>query len=158
MNKGQVVMIGICMLFGGLLVAADNGMNPAGEAFVKAFNANDLEAVVALYAPDAILYPPDSMVAKGKDAIRESYGGLMDHYTIKEIVISDAQHETIGDTSIGWGSFSLTMVPKTGGDVIQMSGRFTDVSKNINGKWLYVVDHASAPLPLSAPPATTPSQ
>ena len=37
----------------------------ANEAWLKAFKANDLESVVALYAPDAVLYPPDAMEAIG---------------------------------------------------------------------------------------------
>jgi uncharacterized protein (TIGR02246 family) len=132
--------------------AAELGLNPAGEAFVKAFKANDLEAVVALYAPDAVLFPPDEMIADGKEAIRKSYEGLMNNFTIQDIVITDAQHETLGKTSYGWGRYSMTFVPKAGGEPIHMEGRFTDVSKLMNGRWLYVVDHASVPLP--PPPQT----
>jgi len=135
---------------------AESGMNPAGEAFVKAFKANDLDAVVALYAPDAVLFPPDAMVATGKDAIRQSYAGLMNNFTIQDITISDSHHDTKGDLSFGWGMFSLTLVPKAGGEPMHMNGRFSDVSKRVNGKWLYVVDHASVPLPSS--PQTAPAQ
>ena len=135
--------------------AAESGMNPAGEAFVKAFKANDLDAVVALYAPDAVLFPPDSMAANGKDAIRQSYAGLMNNFTIQDITITDAHHDTKGDLSFGWGMFSLTFVPKAGGEPMHMEGRFTDVSKRVNGKWLYILDHASVPLP--PPPQTAPA-
>jgi ketosteroid isomerase-like protein len=40
----------------------------------------------------------------------------------------------------------LTVVPKAGGEAIPTS-RATVVVKKIGGKWLYVVDHASVPLP-----------
>lgn len=34
------------------------------DAFVKAMTSNDIDGMVALYAPDATLYPPDAMVAR----------------------------------------------------------------------------------------------
>lgn len=142
----------IFVLSASSVFAAEEGLNPAGQAFVKAFKANDLEAVVALYAPDAVLFPPDDMIADGKDAIRKSYENLMNNFTIQDIVTTDTHHETQGKTSYGWGRFSLTLVPKGGGEAEHMEGRFTDVSKLMNGRWLYVVDHASVPLP--PPPQT----
>jgi ketosteroid isomerase-like protein len=36
-----------------------------------------------------------------------------------------------------------------------MTGRFTVVSKKIDGKWKYVVDHASVEPPPAAKPAAT---
>lgn len=34
-----------------------------------------------------------------------------------------------------------------GGDVVEMTGRHTDVSRNIDGTWLNVADRDSMPLP-----------
>ena len=133
--------------------APEKGMNPAGEGFVKAIKANDLEAVMALYAPDAVMFPPDAVAAQGAAEIRRSYADMLDHFTVKDIVLSDAWHETHGDVMLGWGRFVLTMVPKAGGEPVQMEGRFTDVSKKVGGKWVYILDHASVPLPSPPPPA-----
>ncbi|PWT94210.1 MAG: hypothetical protein C5B54_00335 [Acidobacteria bacterium] len=133
------------LVAGSSLFAAEQGINETGKAFVKAFQANDLEAVVALYAPDAELFPPDEMQAKGTDAIRANYKGLFDHFTIQNIDIVEAEHETHGDISMSWGLFKMTMMPKGGGDPVHMEGRFSDISMKVNGKWLYKVDHASVP-------------
>jgi hypothetical protein len=35
------------------------------------------------------------------------------------------------------------MVPKAGGDPVTLHGRFTDVAAKRNGRWVYIVDHAS---------------
>jgi hypothetical protein len=43
------------------------------------------------------------------------------------------------------------MVPKAGGDPVTLEGRFLEVARKIGGKWYYVVDHASAPLPPPPP-------
>jgi hypothetical protein len=43
------------------------------------------------------------------------------------------------------------MAPQAGGDPVVMEGRYIEVAKRIGGKWLFVADHASVPLP--PPPA-----
>jgi ketosteroid isomerase-like protein len=134
--------------------AAEQGMNATGTAFVKAFQANDLDSIMALYADTAEMFPPDSMEAKGKEEIRKSYAGLLERFTIQNFQVLEAQHETNGNLSFGWGRFAMDMLPKGGGEKVHMEGRFSDVSKKINGKWMYVLDHASVPFASSpsAPP------
>jgi uncharacterized protein (TIGR02246 family) len=149
-----ILLISISFLLAAAASATD-GLNSTGAAFVKAFEANDLEAVVALYAPDAHLYPPDSVEAAGKDKIREVYGMMMKNFTIQQMKMIDAHYQTIGDLSFAWGRFLLVMVSKPGGEQVKMEGRFTDVSKKIGGKWLYMIDHASVPF---APPPATPDK
>ena len=123
------------------------GLSPLSEEFVKRFEGNDLEGVVALYAPDAVLYPPDATEAIGTEAIRKAWGGLMNAFTVEKLIIADAAHEIQGDTAFGWGKFAMILLPKGGGDKVRMEGRFTDVSKRTNDRWLYIFDHASIPLP-----------
>ena len=125
------------------LSAADPGMGEVGKAWLKAFTANDLEGVVALYAPDAHVFPPDEVEAVGTAQIRANYTALLNNFTVKEAKILDAHHKNVGDLSYAWGRFSITLVPKAGGEPVTMEGRFSDVSQKINGKWLYIVDHAS---------------
>jgi uncharacterized protein (TIGR02246 family) len=129
-------------------MAAEHGAQIVDQAWVKAMKANDLEATMALYAPDAVAYFPDGDF-KGKEAIRKSWTDFLAAFTVKEVT-SQGTYETTGDTSLGWGYWTLTVVPKAGGEAIPMKGRATVVVKKIGGKWLYTVDHASVPLP---PPA-----
>ena len=139
------------------LSAADPGMGEVGKAWVKAFTANDLEGVVALYAPDAHLFPPDEVEAVGTEAIRANYAALFKNFTVKDVQIVDAHHKNVGDLSYAWGRFIVTVVPKAGGEPVTMEGRFSDVSQKVKGKWLYIVDHASvnpAPPPSQTQPAS----
>jgi ketosteroid isomerase-like protein len=130
--------------------ATEHGAQVVDQAWVKAMKANDLEATMALYAPEAVAYFPDGDF-KGKPAIRKSWTDFLAAFTVKDVT-SEGTYETTGDTSFGWGVWSLTVVPKAGGDPIPMKGRATVVVKKIGGKWLYVVDHASVPLPSPPPP------
>jgi uncharacterized protein (TIGR02246 family) len=132
------------------VAAAEHGAQMVDEAWVKAMKANDLEAAVALYAPDAVAYFPDGDF-KGKDAIRKSWTDFLATFTVKDCT-SQGSYETIGDTSLGHGYWTLTVVPKAGGEPIPMKGRASVITKKIGGKWLYVVDHASVPLPPSPAP------
>ena len=115
------------------------------QAWVKAMKANDIEAITALYAPDAVAYFPDGDF-KGKAAIRKSWADFLGMFTVKDAT-SEGTYETAGDTSLGQGYWTITVAPKSGGDAMVMKGRATVVVKKVGGKWLYVVDHASVPLP-----------
>jgi ketosteroid isomerase-like protein len=110
-----------------------------------------VEAIVALYAPDAVLFPPDAMMAKGTDEIRKSYEFLND-FTVQSFEMLEANHEIQGNIAFSWGQFKASLQPKAGGEPMTMEGRFSDVSKKVGGKWLYIVDHASVPI---TPPSQT---
>jgi uncharacterized protein (TIGR02246 family) len=149
----RIPLAGLCVLTALLstlsapLFAADSGAQALDNAFVKAVKAGDIDAVVALYAPDAMLYPPGEMAAKGRDAIRAVWGGFLSANTVTECKLFETGYRTSGDTSIGWGRFSMTTQPKAGSAPFTLDGRYTDVAVKKDGNWLYVVDHVSAPLP-----------
>jgi uncharacterized protein (TIGR02246 family) len=128
-----------------------SGAQAVDEAWTKAILANDLDAVVACYAPDAVMWTPGDPESKDGKAIREAYAALLKDNTVKDAKISDTQYRTVGKTSVGWGHFSFTLAPKAGGAPVTMTGRFTDVAVEKDGKWVYIVDHASAEPPPKAP-------
>ena len=129
------------------------GLEDVDAAWVRAVKAGSLEHVVDLYAPDATLYAPDLMEAKGTEAIRKLYAEMLGSMTIKDFVFLEQNYTTKGNFSVGWGRFLLTGEPKAGGapvKPVKMEGRFTSVAERKGGKWRYIVVHASLPLP--APP------
>jgi uncharacterized protein (TIGR02246 family) len=124
--------------------AAETGAQALDSAWVKAMKANDLEAVLKTYAPDAVLWLPQTKEARGEKAIRATFEGLLAANTVKEVVLLDTGYRTVGNTSAGWGRFSLTLAPKSGGNDVVMLGRFIDVAERRGGRWVYIADHASA--------------
>lgn len=154
--KRMLVALGGVFL-AGFALAADEGLTAVDQAWTRAMLAQDVSAVAALYAPDAVMYPPDGMEAKGRDAIRKEYEQLLATYRVQAATLTPAGYQTHGDMSAGWGRFQLTLVPKAGGEPVTMEGRFTAIGKKIGGKWYYAVDHASAPLP-PPPPAAPPAK
>ena len=123
------------------------------EQFAAAFNKADVDGVMALYwnSPSLVLYPPDAMEVKGYAAVRDSYSNMFVAMKGATIELSDPNYQVAGDTVIGWGRWKLTM-PGPLGQPTSIEGRYTDVKAQRDGKWVYIIDHASAPLP-APPPA-----
>ena len=94
--------------------------------------ANDLEAVLKTYAPDAVVWLPQVKEARGEKAIRSVYEGLLCANTVTEVVLSETGYRTMGSTQVGRQSSC------------NMTGRFTDIAEQRGGRWVYIVDHASA--------------
>jgi ketosteroid isomerase-like protein len=135
-------------------VAEEAGAAAVDAVWMKAMKANDLDAVVGCYAPDAVLWLPDAPEARGPKEIRDVYAGYFSNYTVTDASLPNATYQTSSDLSASWGNFILTLQPKNGGDPVVLKGRFIVVAKRIGGRWLYVADHASANPP--PPPATKP--
>lgn len=130
--------------------AAPAGAQAVDEAWRKAITANDLDDIMAVYAADAVMWLPDAPEAKGREAIRKSYAALLAANTVTGATFANTHYETSGNLSVGWGDFTLTLSPKSGGSPVSLSGRFSVIARKESGKWAYVVDHASAH---PAPPA-----
>ena len=136
----------------GLLGAAPAAMHEEGaqtlnDAFLKAFRARDPDKIASLYAPDAVMFPPDEMVVKGREAIRRHFAGLLGTSIVKDAHFEDTHYETSGDLSIGWGRFSFSLIPKGAGPAAVLAGQFTVVAKKVGRKWLVLSDHAALILP-----------
>ena len=121
------------------------------DGFMGAFRANDAEGMAACYTADATNYPPEAMSGTGPDAVRASWGEFFKQYRVMGVELSNKHMEVSGDLAAAWGLFTITAEPVGGGEPVVMAGRYTDVSRNIGGSWLYVADHASMPLPAPAP-------
>lgn len=122
-------------------------VDTVGEAWVKAVKASDLDAIVKLYANDAVAWFPDEAEHDGIAAIRESYKALLDAFTVEDASLSNVRHLADATHRTNWGNFTLTLKQKSDGKTVPLTGRFTDVQELRNGKWVYVVDHASADPP-----------
>ncbi|HSD18122.1 MAG TPA: nuclear transport factor 2 family protein [Thermomonas sp.] len=142
------------LLCGSLLVAglasAGKPEASAGDCFAAAFESGNADAIAACYAEDAIIWFPGGRMAKGRLAIREGFAHFLSTVTVKDVELTTIGHEGAGDTSIAWGTYIIRMIDKATQAEIVQRGRFTDVQKKIDGRWLYIVDHPSDDPPASA--------
>jgi len=128
-------------------VFANDSPHALQETFMKALRANDVDGMAACYTEDATNFPVDSLAGVGPDSVRASWGSFFDAYRVTEAELSERHMETLGDTAVAWGLFTIVAEPVDGGEPVEMRGRYMDVAKSMDGTWLYVADHASMPLP-----------
>ena len=126
--------------------------NALDQAFVEAFNRGDAAAMSGLYwnSPDVVLFPPDALQARGLAAIENTNAKMFAAMPGMKIEVTESHQMPLGDVVVGWGLWRVTM-PGADGATTEIVGRYTDVKAERDGKWVYLVDHASAPLP--PPPA-----
>ena len=135
--------------------AADEAtIKAATAAWLDAYNAGDVEKIVAMYADDAVLMPPHAPVANGHTGIRSFL--QTDTAGAKaagvKLIPGPATASVVGD--MGWESGSYTVSDASGKTVD--SGSYLAVSRKVNGKWLLIRDtyNSDRPLPAPAPPVT----
>ena len=135
--------------------AEEAALKAVTAAWLEAYNAGDVEKIVAMYAEDGVLMPPHAPVATGHAGIRAYL--TADTAGAKaagvKLVPGAATAGVAGDT--GWESGSYTITDASGATVD--SGSYLSVSRKSNGKWLYVRDTYNSDRPLPAP-ATAASQ
>jgi ketosteroid isomerase-like protein len=108
---------------------------------MAAANAGNVDALVAVYANDAVLLPPNAPAQRGPDAIRTFWGGLLKAYTLKFELGSDLV-EGRGDLAYNVGHYRFTAVPKDKANPgMADEGKFVEIlRKQSDGSWKYAVD------------------
>jgi uncharacterized protein (TIGR02246 family) len=137
--------------FSNVALASDES---AADCWKKGFEANDAAAVAQCYATDAIMWFPGGPMATGREAIGAGYAHFLEESTIKSAVTKEIGNRTVGDDRVAWGTYTIVMVMKASGAEMTETGRYVDVSKRIDGRWQYVVDHPSDDPPPAAVDAT----
>ena len=122
------------------------------QRFLDAFNKGDADALAATYwnSSRLVSFAPDGMGTTGWEASRAGAVEMFKAMTGAKLENLTHHNDVHGDAVLGWGTFRMT-VPTPGGPQV-IEGRYTDVKMMHDGKWVYVMDHASVPLP-PAPPA-----
>ena len=141
-NRIRTLLLCLGTLWWSGASAADPAAS-AGDCFTAGFEANNADAVAACYAEDAIIWFPGGTMAKGRTAIRDGFAHFLGGFLVKDVEMMTIGHEAVGDTRVAWGTYAIRVVNKETQAETMQRGRFTDVQKKIDGRWLYTVDHPS---------------
>ena len=106
--------------------------------FTKHFASGDMDGLIALYEPDAVLYPEPGKRAFGRTEIREVLGGflaLQGRFDMKPARVAQA-----GDTAILCADWTLE-AKAPDGSAIHLAGQTADVvRRQPDGTWLFIID------------------
>jgi len=109
--------------------------------FEQAFNAGDIDALVALYEPDAALVPQPGTIAEGPAAIRESLRWFLDRGG--QISLETKLVLRVGELAYLANRWSLTGGTMPDGSPAELAATTAEVARRQpDGSWLYVIDNA----------------
>lgn len=107
--------------------------------FAQAFNAGDIDSLMALYARDATLVPQPGQEVKGQAAIRDALQGFLQMKGHMDLTTTYVVQS--GDTAL---MRSHWRVAGTGADgkPLTMEGDSAEVAqRQVDGRWVYVIDN-----------------
>lgn len=123
-----------------------------GKSFTDAFNRGDIPGVGALYAPDAMAFPPESDVVKGRPAIEAMWKGVRD-MGIASMDFNVVDVQSSGTLMVETGRANLH-VAGAGSAQATVTVKYVVVwRKQKDGKWKISHDIWNS-LPTPAPAAT----
>jgi ketosteroid isomerase-like protein len=122
------------------------------NGWAKAFEAKDVDGVMAMYAPGSALTAYDivpPLQFKGADAYRKDYSVFFSQFSGPlQVETPDMHIDVNGDTAFVYGLERITG-KTTGGAPVDMWLRYTEGLKNIGGRWLVVHEHISVPVDMA---------
>ena len=109
-------------------------------AFAEAVSSGDLERVLALYEPEALLAPRPGERARGLVEIRSALGELLSLGGVMES--RNIWCMQVDELALLQGEWRLSGTAPDGSPV-ELSSRTAEVvRRQPDGSWLYVIDHA----------------
>ena len=122
------------------------------EKWTKAFEAKDVNGVMAMYAPGNALTAYDivpPLQYAGNDAYRKDYANFFAQFDGPlHVELSDGHLETSRDLAVAYGLERISGKLKSG-QPADMWVRYTSVFKRIDGQWRDIHDHVSVPADLN---------
>lgn len=111
--------------------------------------AGDVDLLLSLYEDEPVLMPQDQPAVIGKDAIRPIYQSVLREFDIKsEGKLMEV--EAVGDLGYFWSTYTLTAMPKGGGEPVRSAGKSVFIVKRQPGgawKIARLMDNSDGILP-----------
>jgi uncharacterized protein (TIGR02246 family) len=117
--------------------------------FQAAFDAKDINAIMALYTPDATMVVFDAVPPRqytGWSAYKKDWENFFAAFPgPAELKLTDLDVTVGGDIAYGH-SIQHTIMTDKAGKKVEMTVRVTDGYKKVNGQWLISHEHVSVPV------------
>ena len=110
------------------------------EQWINAFEAGDVEGMVALYTDDAVRFPPDGPSYSGKAVFEEHLRGVFEESTFEVVWPVEGTEEIVvaGNWAYHLSEYTDTATPKEGGETIAEEGKvLVIVERQADGSWKF---------------------
>ena len=142
------IILGLCTVLFVSQKATAAEMGKEARALAKlddqwsdAAGTRDAEKVAAFYAPDAMVYPPNDVVAIGREKAKEAWAAMLADPSMKlSWKTSHAEVASSGEMGFTAGTYALSFKDPAG-KVVHDTGKYLCVwRKNKAGKWESIHD------------------
>lgn len=124
----------------------DKAIRAAIDRWLSLIKAKDAAGISQLYTEDGMFMPPNAPLARGHDAVRQQWQGLLD---MPEAQLTFAPDEIIiaksGELAVDRGTYQLSAKPASG--AINDAGKYIVVWRNRDGQWRAAMDMFSSDKP-----------
>jgi ketosteroid isomerase-like protein len=133
-------------------------INVAKTEFREAYNAGDIERLLAVLGDDLIDYSdgrPSGYGESAKNAWRAYLRNLFEKYQVQLLTIV-IEIKVMAEVAVDYGWHELTLTPKSGGESVRTRTRYVDLwKKDSAGNWKLsmFIDNADVPDRVEAAPA-----
>lgn len=140
------------------MAAEEAAIRAQVAAFNTAVAAYNDSAAAAIYAPDAVLLPPNQDRQVGTAALEQMIAGLEPLKATFVVTPSTIVIAASGDLAVEEGTWT-TSIPATSGASFTDNGKYLVAWKKVNGTWLTQFDTwNSSNAPASAEVTTAPAR
>ena len=127
---------------------AQNEIAAVTQKWIEGMTRHDIDGVVALYDPEAILWGTRSPTLRDKpESVREYFNILKTVPPSYKAVLGEQRIRIYGDVAINTGTYTFSEI-RDGKEIVRPA-RFSFVFRYRNGQWL-IVDHHSSAVPAPA--------
>jgi uncharacterized protein (TIGR02246 family) len=122
----------------------------ASAAWDKAWNAGNVESLLALYTDEAVAMPPNQPLSVGKEAMRTANQKYFDQFREdNRSIVEDVR--VSGDLAIARGTQVTITTPKAGGKTVQDKAKWISAfQRQPNGSWKVLWEMYNSDLPCCA--------
>ena len=107
----------------------------------EAFDAQDVDAIAALYTDDCVLMPPNTELGRGHDYVKQTFGGMIAAGLTGKLKTIEAT----AAGGVGYHAGTYTLYGPDGSLADQ--GKFVEAWKKIDGQWKIAHDIFNSDLP-----------
>jgi ketosteroid isomerase-like protein len=132
--------------------AAEAELQTLDEQWSAAAGRNSGDDILSFYADDAVLLPPNAPIATNRNAILQSWAGILGLHTSVSWKWTKVEVAQSGELGYIYGTYKITVYPSIQSAAMSDTGKYVEIwKKQPNGQWKCIVDTYNSDLPVPAP-------